>query len=77
VTGVHVRQVLGAGQVHVPHPARGAGPDFVCVHRRRGPQPLGALDAIMSAHGFGDLPDLAGQILAGQVRGRFVTEIGR
>jgi acrylyl-CoA reductase (NADPH) len=39
--------------------------------------PPGALDAITSAHGFSELPDLAGQILAGQVRGRVVIEIGR
>ena len=30
-----------------------------------------------SSDGFGDLPELAGQILAGQVRGRVVIEIGR
>jgi hypothetical protein len=39
--------------------------------------PLRTLDAITSVHGFGELPDLAGQILAGQVRGRVVIEIGR
>jgi acrylyl-CoA reductase (NADPH) len=39
--------------------------------------PLGTLAAITSAHGFSELPGLAGQILAGQVRGRVVIEIGR
>jgi acrylyl-CoA reductase (NADPH) len=39
--------------------------------------PLDTLDAITSAHGFSELPDLAGQILAGQVRGRVVIETGR
>jgi NADPH:quinone reductase-like Zn-dependent oxidoreductase len=39
--------------------------------------PLAVLDAITSVHGFSELPDLAGQILAGQVRGRVVIEIGR
>jgi acrylyl-CoA reductase (NADPH) len=38
---------------------------------------LPTLDAITSVHGFGELPDLAEQILAGQVRGRVVIEIGR
>jgi len=39
--------------------------------------PLATLDAITSVHGFGELPDLAEKILAGQVRGRVVIEIGR
>jgi acrylyl-CoA reductase (NADPH) len=39
--------------------------------------PLATLDAITTAHGFSELPDLAGQILAGQVRGRVVIETGR
>ena len=39
--------------------------------------PLGTLDAITPAHGFSELPDLAEQILAGQVRGRVVIETGR
>ena len=38
VPGVHVRQPLRAGQVHVPHPARGAGRGLVRVHRLRLPQ---------------------------------------
>ena len=38
VPGVHVREVGGAGQVHVPHPARGAGRGLVRVYGRRGLQ---------------------------------------
>jgi acrylyl-CoA reductase (NADPH) len=49
-------------------------------HRIGADLPQATLDAITSVHGFGELPelpDLAGQILAGQVRGRVVIEIGR
>jgi hypothetical protein len=34
-------------------------------------------NAIMSVHGLSEPPGLAGQILAGQARGRVVIEIGR
>ena len=37
---MHVRQVRGAGQVHVPHPAGRAGRGLVGVHRRGGLQQL-------------------------------------
>ena len=64
--------LLGVDSVMAPAAAR------TQAWRRLGADlPLGTLDAITSVHGFGELPDLAGQILAGQVRGRVVIEIGR
>jgi len=64
--------LLGVDSVLAPAPVRAQ------AWRRLGADlPLGTLDAITSTHGFGELPDLAGQILAGQVRGRVVIEIGR
>lgn len=45
-------------------------------HRIGADLPQATLDAITSVHGFGELPDLAGQILAGQVRGRVVPLVG-
>ena len=64
--------LLGVDSVMAPAPVRAQAWD-----RLGADLPLGTLDAITSVHGFGELPDLAGQILAGQVRGRVVIEIGR
>jgi acrylyl-CoA reductase (NADPH) len=64
--------LLGVDSVMAPAPARAQA-----WNRLGADLPPGALDAITSAHGFSELPDLAGQILAGQVRGRVVIEIGR
>jgi acrylyl-CoA reductase (NADPH) len=64
--------LLGVDSVMAPALARSQA-----WHRLGTDLPLPTLDAITSVHGFGELPDLAGQILAGQVRGRVVIEIGR
>ena len=37
--------------------------------------PTDTLDAITTVHGFDDIPDLAGRILAGDIRGRTVIEL--
>ena len=63
--------LLGVDSVMAPAPARAQAWDRLGTDL-----PLPTLDAITSVHGFGELPDLAGQILAGQVRGRVVIEIG-
>jgi NADPH:quinone reductase-like Zn-dependent oxidoreductase len=64
--------LLGVDSVLAPAPARAQA-----WHRLGADLPLATLDAITSVHGFSELPDLAGQILAGQVRGRVLIEIGR
>jgi acrylyl-CoA reductase (NADPH) len=39
--------------------------------------PMDKLDAMVTQAGLRDLPDLAGKILKGQVRGRVVVDVAR
>jgi acrylyl-CoA reductase (NADPH) len=64
--------LLGVDSVMAPAQARAQA-----WRRIEADLPLDRLDAITSSHGFSELPGLAGQILAGQARGRIVIEIGR
>src|SRR6202167_4945171 len=59
--------LLGVDSVMAPAPARAQAWDRLGTDL-----PLPTLDAITSVHGFAELPDLAGQILARPVRGRGV-----
>ncbi len=64
--------LLGVDSVMAP-----AGPRAEAWRRLETDLPAAKLDAISSTRGFSELPDLAGQILAGATRGRIVIDIAR
>ena len=62
--------LLGIDSVHCPNDRRLAGWGLLAKSL-----PMEKLDAITSVSPMADLPELAGQILKGQVRGRVVIEV--
>ncbi len=62
--------LLGVDSVQCPTPVR------VEAWRRLGTDlPAHLLDAVTTTHGFGEIPALAGDILAGRTRGRVVIDV--
>lgn len=62
--------LLGIDSVHCPNVRRLAGWELLAKSL-----PMEKLDAITTIKSMADLPELAGQILKGQVRGRVVIEV--
>ncbi|HTH15805.1 MAG TPA: MDR family oxidoreductase [Magnetospirillum sp.] len=64
--------VLGIDSAQCPTPRR-----LEAWRRLAAEMPLDLLDGMVTETGLGDLPELAGKILKGQVRGRVVVDVNR